>query len=193
MDSRLTELSGDRRHGDVQRQGQHVRERQQPQPVADTEANLSTLGFLLHDVARLLKKRFEQHARGAGLTWSQWQVLAFLARNEGISQRALAELLEVEPITLARIADRLERLGLARRLPHPSDRRVWLLRLTPAAHPKLEQVRELGDVSRSEALAGISEADRRRLSKTLQVVKANLTEACDAPTARQPQQGAGVG
>jgi MarR family transcriptional regulator for hemolysin len=125
------------------------------------EANLSTLGFLLHDVARLLKKRFEQHARGSGLTRSQWQVLTYLARNEGISQSALAELLDVEPITLARIADRLEELGLAQRLPHPSDRRIWLLHVTPAAHPKLEQVRKLGDVTRGEALAGISEANRR--------------------------------
>src|ERR1700757_5063840 len=120
------------------------------------EANLFTLGFLLHDVARLLKKRFEQHARGSGLTRSQWQVLAYLARNEGISQSALAELLEVEPITLARIADKLEALGLVERRPHPSDRRVWLLHLTRPARPKLEQVRKLGDITRSEALVGIS-------------------------------------
>jgi MarR family transcriptional regulator, transcriptional regulator for hemolysin len=157
------------------------------------EANLFTLGFLLHDVARLLKKRFEQHARGSGLTRSQWQVLVYLARNEGISQSALAELLEVEPITLARIADKLEGLGLAQRLRHPLDRRVWLLHLTPEAHPKLEQMRKLGDVTRGEALARISETDRRHLLKTLQVVKANLTEACDAPTTKQPQEGAGVG
>lgn len=157
------------------------------------EANLSTLGFLLHDVARLLKKRFEQRALGSGLTRSQWQVLAYLARNEGISQSALAELLEVEPITLARIADKLEGLGLAQRLRHPSDRPGWLLHLTPAAHPKLEQVRKFGDVTRAEALAGISEVDRRHLLKTLRAVKANLTEAGDALTTKQPQEGAGVG
>jgi MarR family transcriptional regulator, transcriptional regulator for hemolysin len=156
------------------------------------ESNSPTLGFLLHDVARLLKKRFEQHARGSGLTRSQWQVLAYLARNEGISQSALAELLEVEPITLARIADKLEALGLVERRPHPSDRRVWLLHLTRAAHPKLEQVRKLGDITRSEALAGISEADRIHLLKTLQVVKANLTEAGDASATKQKQKGASV-
>jgi MarR family transcriptional regulator for hemolysin len=156
------------------------------------ESNSPTLGFLLHDVARLLKKRFEQHARGSGLTRSQWQVLAYLARNEGISQSALAELLEVEPITLARIADKLEALGLVERRPHPSDRRVWLLHLTRAAHPKLEQVRKLGDITRSEALAGISEADRAHLLKTLQVVKANLTEAGDAPATKQKQKGTSV-
>jgi MarR family transcriptional regulator for hemolysin len=160
--------------------------------MARMETNSPTLGFLLHDVARLLKKRFEQHARGSGLTRSQWQVLAYLARNEGISQSALAELLEVEPITLARIADKLEALGLVERRPHPSDRRVWLLHLTRAARPKLEQVRKLGDITRSEALAGISEADRTHLLKTLQVVKANLTEAGDAPATKQKQKGTSV-
>jgi MarR family transcriptional regulator, transcriptional regulator for hemolysin len=156
------------------------------------EANSPALGFLLHDVARLLKKRFEQHARGSGLTRSQWQALAYLARNEGISQSALAELLEVEPITLARIADKLEALSLVERRPHPSDRRMWLLHLTPAAHAKLEQVRKLAGFTYGEALAGISEAGRTRLLKTLHVVKANLTEAGDASTTKQKQKGAGI-
>ncbi len=65
-----------------------------------------TLGFLLHDVARFLRKRFEQHARGLGLTRSQWQVLAFLAPNEGIHQAGLADILDLEGITLARILDK---------------------------------------------------------------------------------------
>jgi DNA-binding MarR family transcriptional regulator len=147
--------------------------------------NAPTLGFLLHDVARLLRKRFEQHARGLGLTRSQWQVLAYLAQNEGINQSGLAELLDVEPITLARIADKLEALQLLERYPHPTDRRVWLLRLTPAARPKLTQVRKFGDITRGEALAGVSEADRERLLNTLQILKSNLVVACDAPTAGQ--------
>src|SRR5258708_30671394 len=111
------------------------------------EANSSTLDFVLHDVARLLRKRFEQNARGSGLTRSQWQVLAYLAQNEGINQSGLAELLDMEPITLGRIVDKLETLGLIERHPHPSDRRIWLLRLTTAGPPKLTHVRNLGDVS----------------------------------------------
>lgn len=67
------------------------------------EGNSPTLGFLLHDVARLLKKRFDQKARGSGLTRSQWRVLACLSQNEGINQTGLAELLDFEPITLVRI------------------------------------------------------------------------------------------
>jgi DNA-binding MarR family transcriptional regulator len=149
------------------------------------EPNAPTLGFLLHDVARLLRRRFEQHARGSGLTRSQWQVLAYLAKNEGINQCGLAELLEIEPITLGRIADKLQTLGLIERHPDPSDRRVWLLHLTPAAHPKLTQLRKLGDVTRAEALAGVSEADTERLLKTLQALKTNLADACDSPVAVQ--------
>lgn len=147
--------------------------------------NSPTLGFLIHDVARLLKKRFEQIAKGSGLTRSQWQVLAYLAQNEGIQQSGLAELLDIEQITLGRIVDKLETLELVKRHPHPSDRRIWLLRLTPAARPKLAQVRKLGDTARGEALAGVSEADRLRLLQILQTLKANLTVACDSPVAVQ--------
>jgi MarR family transcriptional regulator for hemolysin len=145
------------------------------------EEGSSNLGFLLHDVARLMRKRFEQHARGLGMTRSQWQALAYLSRNEGISQTGLADLLDVEPITLSRIIDRLVETGLVDRIPHASDRRVWCLRLTGAARPKLRQLRELGEKTRSETLAGVSEADRERLIKTLSAMRSNLSVACEAP------------
>ena len=155
------------------------------------ESNAPTLGFLLHDVARLLRRRFEQNARGSGLTRSQWQVLAYLANNEGINQSGLADLLEIEPITLGRIIDKLQMRGLIERHPDPSDRRAWLLHLTPAARPKLTQLRGLGDVTRGEALAGVSEADTESLLSTLQALKANLADACDSPVARQKRANHG--
>ena len=155
------------------------------------EIDSPTLGFLLHEVARLLRKRFEKNARGSGLTRSQWQVLAYLAQNEGINQRGLAELLEIEPITLGRIVDKLEALRLIKRYPHPTDRRRWLLHLMPAAGSRLEQAGEYGDVTRREALAGVSEADRQRRLKTLEAMKANLTEACEAPIAGQKRANHG--
>ena len=147
------------------------------------EPNAPTLGFLLHEVARLLRRRFEENARGSGLTRSQWHVLAYLANNEGINQSGLAELLEIEPITLGRIIDKLQILGLVERRPDPSDRRVWLLHLTAAARPKLTQLRKLGEVTRGEALEGVSEADTEHLLKTLQTLKANLTDASSSPVA----------
>jgi DNA-binding MarR family transcriptional regulator len=153
--------------------------------------NTPTLGFLLHDVARLLRKRFEQNARGSGLTRSQWQVLAYLSWNDGIHQNGLAELLDVEPITLGRIVDKLEACGLVERHPHPTDRRVHLLRLTAAAGPKLALMQELGDITRGEALAGVSEAERARLMEVLQHLRSNLASACDAPAATHQRASAG--
>ncbi len=144
-----------------------------------------TLGFVLHDVARFLRRRFEQHARGLGLTRSQWQVLAFLAPNPGIHQAALADMIDIEAITLVRILDKLESRGLIERRQHPKDRRLWLLHLTPDAHPLLERMRELGEITRGEALAGIPEPERERLTRMLTLMKTNLIEACDRPVDAQ--------
>jgi len=142
-----------------------------------------TLGFLLHDVARHLRKRFEQRARqsGLGLTRSQWQVLAHLAKNEGIQQSALADLLEIEPITLVRLLDKLQELGLVERRPHTTDRRIWLLFLKASAGPVLDAMRSVGDLTRAEALASVSDQDRDRLMQTLSTMRENLLEACNQP------------
>ena len=153
--------------------------------------NPRTPDFLLHDVARLLKRRFAQNARGTGLTRSQWQVLAHLAQNEGIHQGKLAELLDVEPITLGRIVDKLETLRLVKRSPHPTDRRRWLLHLMPVARSRLQQAGEYGDATRREALAGVSEEDIQHLLKTLQALKQNLTQACETPPAGQKRANHG--
>jgi MarR family transcriptional regulator, transcriptional regulator for hemolysin len=140
-----------------------------------------TLGFVLHDVARLLRKRFEQRARDLGLTRSQWQALAYLSQNEGIHQGGLADILEIEPITLVRILDKLEARGLVERRQHAADRRIWLLFLTPDAHPVLAEIRGIGEVTRGEALVGISDQERNQLLKTLLIMKSNLLEACRLP------------
>jgi DNA-binding MarR family transcriptional regulator len=142
-----------------------------------------TLGFLLHDVARLLRKRFEQNARDLGLTRAQWQVLAHLARNEGTHQSGLADILELEPISLARILDRLQAAGLVERRPHPKDRRVWPLHLRPKAHPVLARMRAIGAATRAEALAGVPEAEREQLIGILVAMKENLIAASANGTA----------
>ncbi len=139
----------------------------------------TNLGFLLHDTARLLRKRFEQKARGLGLTRAQWQVLATLARNEGLHQGALADILDIEPITLVRLLDRLQANGLIERRLHPTDRRLRLLYLTEAAHPILQRIHAIGAATREEAFAGIPEADRAVLLRVLMVTRANL--AAPAP------------
>ena len=145
------------------------------------DRNKSTLGFLLHDVARLLRKRFEQRAKGLGLTRSQWQTLAYLSRNEGIHQGGLADILEIEPITLVRILDKLEERGLIERRQHPTDRRIWVLFLRDEAWPLSDTMRVIGDATRGEALAGVSEAEREQLLRTLTLMKTNLLDTCRQP------------
>lgn len=148
-----------------------------------------TLGFLLHDVARLLRKRFDQNARDLGLTRAQWQVLAHLARNEGIHQGGLAEILELEPISLARILDRLQTAGLVERRPHPKDRRIRLLFLRAKAHPVLERMRAIGAATRAEALEGVPEAEREQLIHILTAMKENLIAASSASSERAARHG----
>ena len=140
-----------------------------------------TLGFLLHEAARLLRKRFEKRAKGLGLTRSQWQAIAYLSKNEGIHQGGLAELLEIEPITLVRILDKLAERGLIERRQHPTDRRTWLLFLKDAARPMLETMQRIGEATRAETLAGVSEAERAQMVQSLMRMKTNLTSACRAP------------
>ena len=139
------------------------------------------LGFLLHDVARLMRKRFEQNARGLGLTRSQCQVLAHLARNEGIQQSGLADILEIEPITLTRLLDRLEEAGLVERRAHPTDRRIRQLHLTSKAHPLIADIFTIGGATRGEALEGVAEEDRDRLFSVLSSMKTNLLVKATAP------------
>ena len=146
-------------------------------PVID-EIPSRTLGFVISDVARLMRKRFEQRARAAslGLTRAQAAVLAHLARQEGIKQVRLAQILELEPITLARLLDRLQAARLIERRPDPKDRRAHLLYLTESAYPLLDRIFALAAEVRADALGGIPEADRALLLDMLIAMKANLTE-----------------
>jgi MarR family transcriptional regulator, transcriptional regulator for hemolysin len=144
-----------------------------------------SFGFLLHDIARLMRKRYDQRARPLGLTRAQWQALTHLQRHEGINQSGLAELLELEPITVARLIDRMEEAGLVHRRDDPADRRAHRLYLTERARPVLEQCRSLGDEIRAEAFAGIADGEREHLVDLLVHVRRNLSERRGAPVAEQ--------
>ncbi|MCD2179688.1 MarR family winged helix-turn-helix transcriptional regulator [Rhizobium sp. C1] len=137
-----------------------------------------TIGILLHDVARLMRKRFEQRARPVGLTRSQWQTLLLLSKNEGLHQKALAEMQEVEPITLMRLIDKLSERGLVERRKHETDRRIWLLYMTDRGRELLSGMRELGEETRNESLEGIPDEERVRLFQMLETMKTNLVEGC---------------
>lgn len=135
-----------------------------------------SLGFLLHDVSRLLRKRFDRRARAIGLGRAQWSVLAHLSRKEGINQAALADILEIEPITLVHQLDRLEDAGWIERRLDAADRRVRLLHITPGGRKILEKMHDLGAEVRAEALGGVSTAEHEALIDTLLKIKGNLSE-----------------
>jgi MarR family transcriptional regulator for hemolysin len=135
-----------------------------------------SFGFLVHDIARLLRKRFDQRARALGLSRSQWQVLFYLARNEGTNQSGLAELLEIENITLGRLIDRLEEAGWVERRPDPNDRRARLLFMTAKVAPVMERMRALAEETRNEALDGLPPGQREHLVDVLTHVRANLSD-----------------
>ncbi len=133
-----------------------------------------TLGFLIADVSRQMRRRFDQHARRVGATGAQWKTLLAVSRREGINQGGLAELLEVEPITLCRMIDRLEDSGLVERRRDPADRRAWQIFLTDAAAPVLERLRAHADAIFDVAFEGLDEPARARLSAALERIRDNL-------------------
>jgi len=132
-------------------------------------------GSMLADVARLMRRSFDARARSISVTRPQWQVLSLLRRHEGINQGKLADLLEVEPITVCRMVDRLQDADLVERRTDPADRRSWRLFLTDKAHDLLGQLRPLADELLEQAFEGIDAAERVRLLATLDRMRLNLT------------------
>jgi MarR family transcriptional regulator, transcriptional regulator for hemolysin len=145
----------------------------------DPAALQPNIGATLHEVARLIRRRFERRARQSGLplTRHQARTLMSIARDEGLSQAAMATLLDIEPIALVRILDRLHEEGLVERRPHPTDRRIRTLWLTPTGWAVIEQVMAINAAVREEACAGLGPAARQALLHALGNMKDNLTLA----------------
>jgi len=133
------------------------------------------LGFLINDVARLIRRAFDQRAQACSLTRAQWQVLAYLFHNEGSNQASVADALEVEPITLSRHIDRLESLGYVARMPDPADRRARRLHLTEKVRPLLDEMRNIGTGVMQTALEGASASETEALRNLLGRIRCNMT------------------
>ena len=131
-------------------------------------------GFLLNDVARLMRTAYDRRIRKLGLTRAQWWVLTHLYRSNGVSQTELAETLEIEKPTLGRLLDRLETKGWVKREHDAKDRRVWRVHLTEEVEPALRTMRAIAKELRRDALNGISAAERERFVDTLLAIKENL-------------------
>jgi DNA-binding MarR family transcriptional regulator len=134
-----------------------------------------TIGFLLNDTARLFRRSFNARTRDSGITALQWRLITYLKRHEGIRQGPLAELIEVEPITLSRMVDRLVEAEMVERRADPTDRRAWQLFLTPRAFELLGDMRAMADLLTEEATEGLSTAEREQLVDLVERVRANLS------------------
>ena len=140
-----------------------------PRPSINRE-----FAFTLNDVARLLRTYADYKAAQLGITRAQWAVLARVERFEGLNQSELAEGLDLQPITLTRLVDKLSDSGLIERRPDPTDRRAKRLFLTAAARPLLERLSELGEETMANTLAGVDGASVKDMVAKLSLVKDNL-------------------
>jgi len=138
------------------------------------KARQNSLGFLLADVSRLMRRAFRQRLEGSSLTLAQARALIYVSRNEGIRQVELADMLEIQPISLARLIDQLEAARLVERRADPADRRAYQLFLRPEAAVHLAAIEQVATAIRADALAGIDRRQAEALLRALNTMRANL-------------------
>ena len=147
---------------------------------------METLPFEIGETAHALRKAFDRRAVGLGVTRAQWKLLFRLERHPGLRQIELADMLDIEPITLSRIVDRLEEGGLVERLADPADRRAWRLHVTARAQPLIEKLRGVADEMTADAFAGIDPKHIEIARQVLGRVRENVSQA--APFSRASNQ-----
>src|SRR3982751_6584791 len=145
-----------------------------------TKAAENSLFYVLHDTTRQIRKHFDRRATRLELTRAQWRALKATSRQEGLSQTELAEYLDMEPIPVGRVIDRLEKTGFVERRADPADRRRWRLYLTPKAHAVVGEMEVIAGELRDDALRGIERDDLDTLMSVLNRIKENLAPL-DAP------------
>ena len=134
-------------------------------------------GFILNDVARLMRTTFDRRVKSLGFTRSQWWVLNHLFRNDGVTQSELADILEVEKATLGRLLDRMEQKGWIRREGHAGDRRAKRVFLTDEVEPAIKAMRVAAAEVRRDALSGLSVSQQEQFVDALLAIKANLSRS----------------
>ncbi|HET9812369.1 MAG TPA: MarR family transcriptional regulator [Sphingomicrobium sp.] len=134
---------------------------------------METIPFEIGETGHALRKAFDRLAVGLGVTRAQWKVLFKLTRHPGLRQVELADMLELEPITLCRIVDRLEEAGLVARSRDPDDRRAWRLNVTAGAQPLIDKLNAVGAILVDQAFAGIDPSDIEIARQVLARVREN--------------------
>lgn len=153
--------------------------------MAKVEADRS-IGFLVSDVSRLMRRVYDKRVEPLGLTRAQWRVLVHLFRREGVRQTELAAILEIEKPTLGRLLDQLERKGWVERLIDPEDQRARILVVSDRARGLIDRMTVLAQSVQDDALHGLSADDAERLTALLLAVKANLLDLLAENGAGQP-------
>lgn len=139
-----------------------------------TQTYKPSFGFLVTDVTRLMRKHFDRRAVRFNLTRAQWRALKRLSRGEGMRQNELAEQLEMEPIAIGRVIDRLQKAGFVERRADPADRRAWRLFLTAQAHEVVDDMEQISSELFRQAQRGISAAQMKSMIDMLSRMKDNL-------------------
>jgi DNA-binding MarR family transcriptional regulator len=153
--------------------------------IISVVSNPPDLLFLVHDLARRLRHESDRRAAAHGMTRAQWVILFWLERQPGLSQKELAELLEVEPISVARLIDRLETRDMVERRADPTDRRMWRLHLRPAAGQVLAEVHEERAAMFAMATAGFEPDEIRLVTGLLCRMKTNVVAEARPPATQE--------
>ncbi|MEO5561733.1 MAG: MarR family transcriptional regulator [Dokdonella sp.] len=146
-----------------------------------TKATDSTFAYLMQDVTRHLRTHFDRRATQFKLTRAQWRALKTIRRKEGVSQTELADFLDMQPIPVGRVIDRLEKTDYIERRADPADRRRWRLYLTPKAHAVVDEMEVIASGLRDDALRDVKRVDFETLLRVLAQIKDNLVALDGAP------------
>jgi MarR family transcriptional regulator for hemolysin len=141
----------------------------------------TSFGYLVTDLTRLMRKQFDRRAIRFDLTRAQWRALKRVHHGEGITQNELAEFLEMEPIAVGRVIDRLQKAGFIERRADPRDRRVWRLHLLPKAHAVVDDMEQIASELLRQAQRGVSAAEMKSMMNVLARMKDNLNALDDVP------------
>lgn len=140
-----------------------------------TYKHQAPLGYLIHEVARLMKRRFEEEAKTHGITLPQWRVLGQIAMHEGITQVQIATATEIDPMTVSGVLDRLDKRGLIDRYADPTDSRAKLARLTAEGEALYATAKKVGLAMYESALEGVTEDEREAVISVLSRMRINLS------------------
>lgn len=137
--------------------------------------NYKPFGYLIHDVAKEMRRYFDAESHRLDLTLTQWRAIAHLSRVGGMSQVALAGLCETDAVTIGGVVERLEAKGLVQRVPNPADSRAKIVRISEKADETIAQMQALGEEIYEKIFDGVSESDAEIARKVLEQMRSNLS------------------